>query len=63
MAQMVTHRSANQAQSCLTSVIEPWMVTPCQRAHNMTTKQGILEEIIDVKEQIWITNVKFEAVK
>ena len=27
---MVTHPSIDQAHGCLTSVIRPWMVTPCQ---------------------------------
>ena len=30
MSQTVTHPSTNQTQSCLTSVIGLWMVTPCQ---------------------------------
>ena len=32
VAQTVTHPSTNQAQSCLTSVIRPWTVAPCQQA-------------------------------
>ena len=27
----VTHPSIDQAHGCLTSVIRPWMVAPCQR--------------------------------
>ena len=31
VSKVVTHPSINWAQSCLTSVIGPWMITPCQQ--------------------------------
>ena len=37
VAQMVTHPSTNWAHSCLTSVIRPQMVAPCQLLFNNKT--------------------------
>ena len=32
---MVTHPSSDRAHGCLTSVIRPWMVVPCQRGSDL----------------------------
>ena len=39
---MVTHPSIDQAHGCLTSVIGPWMVTPCQRG-SVEVGVGVVE--------------------
>ena len=56
---MVTHPSSNRAQSCLTSVIGPQMIPPCQRAHQYNFEHvtnsphhhkgnGLAEKYVDI---------------